>query len=387
MKLPWVRKYVIIAFHVVITFIAIYIIKTAIDMGGVFLMDLNGLILKILNGILKIMSVFSVIIGAFIIAYVFDPLVDFFQKRWTKMKYTKETERRTMGAVCVFVLFGVFLIIMIFSGYRRFENYEKTPLYIINKSTKDFMGSYEKFRVFIEESEVSKYLMPMVDIFTKKFMALLQKLGNWVVNFAISTSMSIGDIIVTLTISFYFMRDKKIILKNIRKTAKAFIPKKINKCILSFLNDINNIFSNYIRGQLIDATLMAIIISFVLYLMKVDFPIIIGIISGYSNIIPYFGALVGQILAVLVAMISGGISKAFLIAIAMIILQQIDGLFIVPKIVGNKVSLNPVFVIISLTIFGKIFGVIGMIFAVPIFAIIKLYALKIYKRKTKNSAD
>lgn len=117
---------------------------------------------------------------------------------------------------------------------------------------------------------------------------------------------------------------------------------------------MDDAFSGYIRGQFTDGIIMSVIISVVLGIMGIKFPLIIGIISGLSNIIPYFGALIGFLLSVFMALVNGDVSKAVIVGIVIIVLQQIDGYVISPKVLEHSVKLNPVVIIIALAVGGKL---------------------------------
>ena len=176
--------------------------------------------------------------------------------------------------------------------------------------------------------------------------------------------------------------EKERILYYGRDIIKTFLP-KYSEGILDSLSEANRIFSGYIGGQLTDAIVMATLISLAFLIIGIDYPFIIGVISGFSNLIPYVGAIVAFFLAVSVALLGGSPIKAMYAAIVILLLQQLDSAVIVPKIVGNKVELHPVLVILSLSVFGSIFGIWGMVFAVPVTAIIKIILYRIY-RKQKN---
>ena len=188
--------------------------------------------------------------------------------------------------------------------------------------------------------------------------------------------------LIGLTAAFYFLVEKERILYYGRDIIKTFLP-KYSEGILDSLSEANRIFSGYIGGQLTDAIVMATLISLAFLIIGIDYPFIIGVISGFSNLIPYVGAIVAFFLAVSVALLGGSPIKAMYAAIVILLLQQLDSAVIVPKIVGNKVELHPVLVILSLSVFGSIFGIWGMVFAVPVTAIIKIILYRIY-RKQKN---
>jgi predicted PurR-regulated permease PerM len=119
----------------------------------------------------------------------------------------------------------------------------------------------------------------------------------------------------------------------------------------------------------------------------VNFAVLIGMFSGLANLIPYFGAFVGFILSVFVALLSGDVTQAVYAGIIVIVLQQIDGIFIQPKIVGEKVELSPVLVLLSLSVFGSMFGLPGMIFAVPLCAIFKIFLTRFMTRYKKSKLE
>jgi predicted PurR-regulated permease PerM len=197
---------------------------------------------------------------------------------------------------------------------------------------------------------------------------------------------SLGRLAVTTFLSFvcayYFLVEKENITVKLKKVGKVFIPKKIYENIMLLLKDINSVFAGYIRGQILDAVIMAALISGSLGALGIKYSLLIGIVSGFSNIIPYFGAIIGFLLGVSAALIGGKPIKMLYVGITIIVLQQIDSVIISPKIVGNKVSLSPVAVILALTVAGRLFGITGMIFAVPTTALIKLTIKRIYNKKS-----
>ena len=142
------------------------------------------------------------------------------------------------------------------------------------------------------------------------------------------------------------------------------------------LNDMDMVFSKFLRGQLLDALIVAIITSIILTIIRLDFAVLLGCFAGITNIIPYFGPVFGAIPAVIVALFTGGLSKAVITLIAFVIIQQIDGNLIYPKVLGSSTGLHPVFVLLAVTFGGYFWGLLGMVLAVPIVAFIKLFILR-----------
>ena len=189
----------------------------------------------------------------------------------------------------------------------------------------------------------------------------------------------IATVLLGLIISFYLLKDKESISESFKKYCKKILPEKVYKFCAVNIEDMDNAFSGYIRGQFTDGIIMSVIISVVLGIMGIKFPLIIGIISGLSNIIPYFGALIGFLLSVFMALVNGDVSKAVIVGIVIIVLQQIDGYVISPKVLEHSVKLNPVVIIIALAVGGKLFGLIGMVLAIPFVRFLKIKIEKRYQ--------
>ncbi len=421
MKLPWNKKYLIIAFHVVVTIIMIYALKYAIDFLAYALKNLDVIFITIKGIIGWFLSTIIVVVIAFVLSYLLDPIVDFFQNIYDKFydKYLKETleakklaleekrkkkknykpkeEKRKTRAVGTLITYLVILAVIIIISTLLVKSISKVGngnfidniTIAIKNSIFSFQQDIINFYNKIENSLINsgffdEYISPHISKITKTFTSFIYDIGNNAVYMISAIGNGILNVILGIVISFYFLKDKEIIKEKFENIGITFLPKKLYSNIKDSLGDIHAVFSGYIRGTLLDATIMAILISIVLSAIGLKFAVIIGIISGFSNIIPYFGAFMGFILAISVALISGEPMQAIYSTIAMLTLQQIDSIFISPKVVGESVELSPVLVIIALSIAGNIFGLWGMVFAVPVFATIKLFATRIYERRRRN---
>lgn len=418
MKLPWNKKYLIISFHIVVTLVMIYTLKYGIDFLAYVLKNLDIILDKVKGGIGWLMSTSIVVVIAFILSYLLDPLVDFFQDKYEKIynKYLKQKieeikikksskkkkeknqveKGRLEGTLLTYI--SILLVITLLSTVlvKSINNsgagnfIDNTVEYIktsISGFQQDLSRIYNKLDgEWISSQVFDEYISPHLSKFTKSFGSFVYDIGNNIISILTAVGNGIVNVLISLVISFYFLKDKKVIKLKLENVCEAFLPKKFYNVVKDGLGDVNAVFSGYIRGMLLDASIMAILISIVLSIMGVKFAVIIGVVSGFSNVIPYFGALVGFILAILVSLISGEPMQAVYSTIAMLVLQQVDTIFISPKVVGESVELSPVVVIIALSIAGNLFGLWGMVFAIPVFATIKLFAGRIYERKKlKNS--
>lgn len=422
MKLPWNKKYLIISFHIVITLVMLYALKYGIDFLAYVLKNLSTIVENIKNGIGWFLSTIIVVVIAFVFSYLLDPVVDFFQEKYekylkdkiesikenfkSKNKFSKKNEKseekteksRLEGTILTYLSI-ILIIVLISTVLVRSINKSGAGSFIdnitsyIKTSVMGFQDDLTRFYNKLDGELISnkifdEYISPHLNKLTKSFTSFIYDIGNNIISITTAVGNGIINVIISIVISFYFLKDKKVIKEKLENVCIAFLPKKFYRGFKDGLGDIHAVFSGYIRGMLLDASIMAILISIVLSLIGLKFSVIIGIISGFSNVIPYFGALVGFILAICVALISGEPMQALYATIGMLALQQIDTIFIAPKVVGESVELSPVVVIIALSIAGNLFGLWGMVFAVPVFATIKLFASRIYdRRKMKNNIE
>ena len=160
---------------------------------------------------------------------------------------------------------------------------------------------------------------------------------------------------------------------------KSKVGKGISKASLT----VHSTFSNYLRGQFLDATIVGVLSAIALSIVGVDYAIVIGLIAGICNMIPYIGPIIGTVLAVIMALLSGDLKLVIWVIIAMVIVQQLDNNILAPKIVGDSVGLHPIFTMLAILIGGNLGGLIGMLLAVPLAASAKI----IIKEWYENNID
>lgn len=195
-----------------------------------------------------------------------------------------------------------------------------------------------------------------------------------------SIIQSISDIAITiligLIISIYLLKDKQLFLMLVNKSLHLLLPQKIHGIVREIGFDVDRVVSSFLRGVFVDSVIVSFFSSLVLFIAHLDFAIFIGCFAGISNIIPYFGPVIGMIPAGLIGFSEGGIPKALLTIGLLFAVQQIECNFIYPKIIGKSTGLHPLFVLVSVSIAGYFGGLIWMILAVPIAGIINVFIKK-----------
>jgi predicted PurR-regulated permease PerM len=341
--------------------------------------------LMVLGGVI---SVLTPLIIALVITYLFHPLVsriEAFILMNVKLMAPKAEKndqyghlRRTISVLITYLILIAIIAIFIYSIFvlisgslpRNFDL--KSMMDSITNYTKSYNELFLRLTASMEKSglsgEVKNQLLRLIQVgqnFTGNAIAglftSLQGFGNNLLN-----------ILLGFIIAFYLLMDFQYFKSLYRQSTALLFKRQHNEKLSDFLADINGVVSSFIRGQLLVALIVGVFSSIALYFVGLDFAVLVGMTAGLFNVIPYFGPLMGSIMAVIVGLLSGSPLKALLAVAALVVVQQIDSNIISPKIVGNSVGLHPVFIILSIIIGGSCFGLLGMLIAVPVAGIIKL---------------
>ena len=189
---------------------------------------------------------------------------------------------------------------------------------------------------------------------------------------------------VTIVVSIYVLLERAEIVNFVKRLNRSIFTEKKCQAIDRYFEKGNNIFFKYISGQIIDAIVVAIIMSVALTIMKVKYAVLLGFLIGVFNLIPYFGAIIAVIVACLITIFTGGFVQAIWVAVVLIILQQIDANIINPKILRDALEISKILIIFAVTVGGAYFGVLGMFLGVPAIAVIKMMLDDYIERNEKE---
>lgn len=182
---------------------------------------------------------------------------------------------------------------------------------------------------------------------------------------------TVVNIFIAAIISVYMLLGKESLLRMLNRMLFAFIPKKGANVIVTYGRMIANTFYKYIYSQCLDAMIVGIACVIVFTIARVPYAALMGITVGVANLIPYFGAIISGVGVVLITLLSGEPVKAVVIAILILVIQQLDANIMQPKIVSNSVGIKPLYVLFAITVGGGLFGITGMIIGVPVVAVLK----------------
>ena len=325
------------------------------------------------SAISSIVTAMSSVIWGFVIAFLMNPIMVNFEKLVRKRIYKKEGGQKVLRAISVtfsaIVFLGVMALLIwivvpevlnsvkeLFSNWgeisgklehwakRLFKGYPKAEHFIMEKVkeiTSDFDSLYDK-------------LEPMIDDILS---------GAWgVVTF-------IKDFVIGFFVSIYLLFGKEKFLAQLKKLVISVTKKTTCEKIMSLASKTNRVFSGFLVGKIIDSMIIGCICFVCLTLMNMPYNIMISVIIGVTNIIPFFGPIIGAVPSTLFMLIVSP-KRAVILLIFIIILQQFDGNILGPKILGDSTGLPGFWVLVSILFFGGLWGFPGMVIAVPTFALI-----------------
>lgn len=359
--LDWLKKYSKWATYFVLGAALIAVYKTFDSLSVLW------------TGVLKIFSALKPFIIAFVIAYLLNipsRKLKYVIENKIKWKFAKKHANGLSVAV-VYVLFlaaTVWLIGTIVPALFGdfFEIYQNLPQYA--QEIVDFANKSEfakKIGFQPEITELSKNFTQSFfssDVMKNGFKAITT--GVW------SFASGFMDIFIALIASVYMLLDKERILNATYRLIMKFNGHRADSFLKRWSN-VNEVFTQYIYSRLTCCIVMAVACTLILAIMGEKYALLLGIFIGFMDLIPYFGSIISWAIGFLVMVISGGLSHGIWCSIAVLIMQQIDGNILAPKVTGARLEVRPITIIIAVSVGGSLFGFPGMLLSVPVVVILR----------------
>lgn len=374
------RHYRLIMRYVIITVVVCYI-----------LIALTGNISTVVTSVVKWLGMVGMLLKplfwGFVLAYVLAPAVSFFEKKLQKSSIggRKKSKRGLAVAItCVLTLLGLIILlsVMVSAVTRNLKIASLDDLVVMAQSLANSVNSLEQ--------SIMRRLESM-NISTGEVESALQQLLHKIAEFSQGLTSgltgAVGHIggfltatLFAIIFCIYFLLDYKSLKKYWNRVLLAVGGPKARRNFHVLADDADSVFSGYIRGQLIDAIIMAVLISAALSLVGVKYAVIIGILSGIGNLIPYVGPVIAYGSTILVCLVTGDLRRLLIAVVVIFIIQTIDGNVINPRLLSSNIDVHPMLVIAALIVGGALGGIVGMLFAVPVAAFIKIQFDKIIDR-------
>ncbi|WP_246116949.1 AI-2E family transporter [Alkalibacterium kapii] len=344
-----------------------------------FLLALNIFMIAKISYIFEPLKIAFSIVGppiifAVIFYYLLTPLVDWLESK----RFSRNTGIAFVFSVVILVIIGGMNYIVPIIQRQVLSLIDIWPSYWDN-----FIGQVENlfnigiFSNFMTQTESSSF----IETITEQTSSVLNATVGGIGSFIGTVTRVIITLFTTPFVLFYLLKDGK----EIPHALSRFIPTKIRPTVNKLFSDINRQISFYVRGQLIVAIFVGIMFYIGFSLIGLDFALTLGIFAGFLNLIPYLGSFIATIPALIIAVVDSPF-MLFKVLIVFGVEQLLEGRVISPQVLGNSLKIHPVNIIFLLLIAGRLFGVMGVVFGIPGYAIIKIIVSMIFQWY-KNYSD
>lgn len=326
----------------------------------------------------KAVSILMPFIWGFVIAYLLIPVCDYFERLMLKLTKGKRKGLSRLISILLSLLFMLlvlyFLIMSVLpelississlvsqipGAIQQFEDWLSNldnsglPHDAVVAIEGAVQTVSDKISSFLQ-TDLLPYLQTMITGVTSSFMGIVSLLKNF----------GLGCII-----SAYLLSGREKFLAQVKLTVYAVLPEKAADWIREEVHYADRMFSGFIHGKLLDSLIIGIICFVFMLIAKMPYAVLVSIVVGVTNIIPFFGPYLGAIPSAVIILTVSPV-KCVVFVIFIIILQQVDGNVIGPRILGDRVGLSSFWILFSILVFGALWGFVGMVVGVPVFAVL-----------------
>ena len=373
LKEKWDRKY----FYTGLT--AFFVIAACILLAFIFM---NGS--AILGVLAKINSTLYPVYIGLAIAYLLNPLMKKLEKYVFKPLFTrifndhKKFAKNIARGVSIFlvIIFGIAIIIgllmlvipQLINSMTKLVGDMPSYYYNIQKWFNNLSSNHPelaKYGLNISQQGYDQLMKWLQTDFLPTGTKFIASVSGSVMNIL----GVLFDVLIGIIISIYLLANKEMFMAQSRRMLYSALKKKYADRFLDLLGETNVVFGEFISGKLLDSLIVGAITFLVLFLLNIPYAVLISVLIGVTNIIPFFGQYIGIIPSAFLVFLADPM-KGWLFLIVIIVIMQVDGNVIGPIILGDSIGLGSFWILFSILVFGSLFGLLGMICAVPVFAIL-----------------
>ena len=337
-----------------------------------------------------IMDVLSGFIAGLVIAYLLYGVVNALQRQLQKISLLRDKPGLSRGLAVAATYFLIFLVIFVvlialvlaITKQVMTINFADLPV-LIRQLQLEVMGLLNAILNTLEKIGIATEGMEeWFNSLGRNISGSLASVGSGVFDFAGSVTSVMTDLVFAVIFSVYFLYDTKGLMGYWSNAFHVLLGDKVHHVCAVLLNDADKCFSGYIRGQLADAAFMAVAVSILLGIVGVPYAVVIGILSGIGNLIPYVGPIVAYGLTIGVCVATGEWTMLITALIMVLILQTIDGNIVNPRLLSQSIDVHPVLVIVGLLFGSAVGGFVGMMLAVPVASFLKIQFERLLKKRS-----
>lgn len=334
-------------------------------------------------------QVISPLLLGFAIAYLLSPICHFFERILSKNALLSKKQSLCQN-ISIFMTFLLLILGVVFLGSLLLSTLTKSiqvlRLEDLFQGIEDFASTVEKFYsdLYVRLGNLpigGEDAKEAVQLLLQKAVVFFQNMGNSVFSSLGSLAGALSTLVFGIIFSLYFLADGQKILSYWARIFRLLFGERRLEKLRRFFIDADRVFAGYLRGQIIDGIIMAVLVSVSLSVLQVRYAVVIGVLTGFGNLIPYVGPFIAYGLTALVCLVYGDFTKLLPALIALFVIQTVDGNVINPRLLSQNIDVHPLVVIISLIIGGSLGGFLGIFLAAPVASLIKLELDKFMEQK------
>ncbi|HEL2200678.1 TPA: AI-2E family transporter [Streptococcus suis] len=337
-----------------------FLLVTLLTFLTIFIFSKISFLFRPIGSFLEIVLLPMILTG--LLYYLLNPMVDWMEKHKIS---------RTVGISILFVLISLLIIWGLAVAIPSIQEQVTSFAQNLPANIQKIEGQVTSL---LQDQRFEQFRPTALELLNKvndQAVAYAQKFSssavNWASNLISTASQIIVAILIMPFILFYLLRDGQYLNKHITQ----YLPTKWREPIGTVLSDVNGQLSNYVRGQVTVAIIVALMFSVMFSIIGLSYPITLGVMAGFLNLIPYLGSFLAMIPAVILGLIAGPIMLIKVLVVFMIE-QTIEGRFVTPLIIGSSLSIHPITILFVLLTAGQMYGVLGVLLGIPIYASIKV---------------
>ena len=347
------------------------------------------------NGFSKVIQAAQPIIIGLVLAYILNPVMKFLEKPllsfFGKRCKTKEQAAKWARALAItgaIIFFLVILVLLIWAVAPALVTSVAGLIDTMPESVNKFIATIQngRFGKLEVTDRIGEFLTKLTDELEKWVTTLIPQARTYIVQFTsgvISVVRGVVNFIIGIIVTVYVLLIKESLIGQMKKMVYAIFKPAVGNIILETMHKADEIFGGFIIGKIVDSAIIGVICYIGCSFLSIPDALLVSVIIGVTNIIPAFGPFIGAVPAVFLVIIQSPWHALYLV-IFIIILQQVDGNIIGPKILGSSTGLTSFWVMFAILIGGGMFGFLGMLLGVPVFAMIYYIVRRLVNHSIKK---
>ena len=324
---------------------------------------------------------------AIFIAYVLRPFVEAVYRLTDRMLHYKHPKPAMVLAMLIVYLLAIGMIISLL--IYVLPEVASNLMDMINKipdGYRQLLSLIEKLQERFPQMDLSS-VVSMLESTQSDLVNSLTNATSEIIPVLYTASVSVvtwfANFVIAIVVSIYMLYGKKSLKRLCKIIVYSVVPKENIPVMKEILADCNRIFSKYVVSKMVDSLIIGVLCAILMSILRLPYVFLISLMVGVTNMIPYFGPFIGAIPGAVIELVIDPV-KALIFLIMILCLQQFDGLFLGPKLMGNSTGMKPLWIIFAITLGGKFFGVIGMFLGVPVLAILVYLGERLAVRRLRR---